>query len=120
MQCHRPVRMHKSGRYSQGHDPAQQTEILKEGGGAAKCLFRVQERRSQTDVHGNAAELEWKIPPVVVLVVFYVIEKKLFVDLGKCQKNTAGKEQMQTERFGARPQLPGGKGGEWDADQHKY
>ena len=52
--------------------------------------------------------------------VFYVIEKKLFVDLGKCQKNTAGKEQMQTERFGARPQFPCGKGGERDADQHKY
>lgn len=119
MERHRPVRMHKSWRYSQGHDSAQQTEILKKGCGAAKCLFRVQERRSQTDVHGNAAELEWKIPPVVVPVVFYVIEKKLFVDLGKCQKNTAGKEQMQTERFGARPQFPCGKGGEQDADQHK-
>ena len=71
-------------------------------------------------LNGNAAQLEWKIPPVVVPVVFYVIEKKLFVDLGKCQKNTAGKEQMQTERFGARPQFPCGKGSERDADQHKY
>ena len=120
MERHRPVRMHESWRHSQGHDSTQQPEILKEGGSAAKCFFGVKERCSKTDVHGNAAELEWKIPPVVVPVVFYVIEKKLFVDLGKCQKNTAGKEQMQTERFGARPQLPGGKGGEWDADQHKY
>lgn len=55
--------------------------------------------QQQAEVHRQAAELEWKIPPVVVPVVFYVIEKKLFVDLGKCQKNTAGKEQMQTERF---------------------
>ena len=62
--------------------------------------------QQQAEVHRQATELEWKIPPVVVPVVFYVIEKKLFVDLGKCQKNTAGKEQMQTERFGARPQLP--------------
>ncbi|MFR8330257.1 hypothetical protein [Clostridium sp. CAG:43] len=76
--------------------------------------------QQQAEVHRQAAELEWKIPPVVVPVVFYVIEKKLFVDLGKCQKNTAGKEQMQTERFGARPQFPCGKGSERDADQHKY
>ncbi|WP_363315258.1 hypothetical protein [uncultured Clostridium sp.] len=75
--------------------------------------------QQQAEVHRQAAELEWKIPPVVVSVVFYVIEKKLFVDLGKCQKDAAGKEQVQTERFGARPQLPGGKGGERDADQHK-
>ena len=35
MERHRPVRMHESWRYSQGHDSAQQPEILKEGGGAA-------------------------------------------------------------------------------------
>ena len=64
MQCHRPVRMHKSGRYSQGHDSAQQPEILKEGGGAAKCFFGVKEWCSKTDVHGDTAELERKIPPV--------------------------------------------------------
>ena len=32
--------------------------------------------QQQAEVHRQAAELEWKIPPVVVLVVFYVIEKK--------------------------------------------
>mgnify|MGYP000091465089 FL=1 len=70
MERHRPVRMHESWRHSQGHDSAQQPEILKEGGGAAKCFFGVKERCSKTDVHGNAAELEWKIPPVEMPVKF--------------------------------------------------
>ena len=68
MDRHRPVRVHESWRHSQGHDSAQQPEILKEGGGAAKCLLGAKEQCSQTDVHGDAAELEWKIPPVEMSV----------------------------------------------------
>ena len=118
MQGQRPVRVHQTGRIDEHHDGTEQIVIIHK---SAKntLIFMWNKGQQQTEVHRQAAELEWKIPPVVVPVVFYVIEKKLFVDLGKCQKNTAGKEQMQAERFGARPQLPGSKGGERDADQHK-
>ena len=118
MQGQRPVRVHQTGRIDEHHDGTEQVVIIHK---SAKntLIFMRNKGQQQAEVHRQAAELEWKIPPVVVPVVFYVIEKKLFVDLGKCQKNTAGKEQMQTERFGARPQFPGGKGGERDADQHK-
>ena len=51
--------------------------------------------QQQAEVHRQAAELEWKIPPVVVPVVFYVIEKKLFVDLGKCQKTPQAKSRCR-------------------------
>ena len=119
MQGQRPVRVHQTGRIDEHHDGTEQVVIIHK---SAKntLIFMRNKGQQQAEVHRQATELEWKIPPVVVLVVFYVIEKKLFVDLGKCQKNTAGKEQMQTERFGARPQFPCGKGGERDADQHKY
>ena len=107
------------GRIDEHHDGTEQVVIIHK---SAKntLIFMRNKGQQQAEVHRQAAELEWKIPPVIVPVVFYVIEKKLFVDLGKCQKNTAGKEQMQTECFGARPQFPCGKGGERDADQHKY
>ena len=84
MQCHRPVRMHESWRYSQGHDPAKKTEILDKkvkdisysgrnhGNEKSKVHGNTAqlERCSKTDVHGNAAELEWKIPPVEMPVKF--------------------------------------------------
>ena len=67
---HRPVWVHESWRNGQGHDPAEEAEILEKGGGAAKTLSGAQKRRRQADVHGDAAELEWKVPPVEVTIEF--------------------------------------------------
>ncbi len=67
---HGPVWVHEARRYSESHDPAEKTEILEEGGGAAKTLSGAQKRRRQADVHGDAAELEWKVPPVEVTIEF--------------------------------------------------
>ena len=68
VQRHRPVRMHEPRRNGQSHDSTKKTEVLEKSCGAAECLFRAQERCCQADVHGDAAELEWKVPPVEVAV----------------------------------------------------
>ena len=69
VQRHRPVRMHEPRRNGQSHDSTKQTEVLEKSCGAAECLFGAQERCCQADVHGDAAELEWKVPPVEVNII---------------------------------------------------
>ena len=70
VQRHGPVRMHESRRNGECHDTAEKTEILQESRGAAECLFRAQKRCCQTEIHGDAAELEREVPPVVMTVEF--------------------------------------------------
>ena len=74
------------------------------------------EGQQEAEIHRQAAELEWEVPPVVVPVIFYIIKKQLLVHLRDRQKNTAGEEQVEVEGLRAGPQLPRGKGGKRDAE----
>ena len=72
------IRVHQSAWLSQCHDPAKKSEILDK---AVKTVFQLRGDKGnpKPQIHGNAAQLEWKIPPVVTAVIFYIIDKKLFV-----------------------------------------
>ena len=63
------IRVHQSAWLSQCLDKA------------VKTVFQLRGEKGdhKQQIHGNAAQLEWKIPPVVMAVIFYIINKKLFV-----------------------------------------
>ena len=50
---------------------------------------RLYEWKQQAQVHGNAAQLEWKIPPVVLPAVDNIIQESLLINLTDSQ-NQAG------------------------------
>jgi len=52
----------------------------------------LKERKAKAQVHGNAAKLKGKIPPVVLTAIFNVEQKALLVKLHEGQKKPAGKQ----------------------------
>ena len=62
----RPVGIHEARRIRQGKDGAQDAEILKKGRQNGSSLRRLYPREGQAEVHGDAAKLEGKVPPVIV------------------------------------------------------
>lgn len=90
MKSHGPVRVHQTGGYGQSHDSAQQAEILNKCGyhcGIFSCQWI-----KKAEIHGNAAELERKIPPVIGTFKFHKKKESLFVKFHKKQGKAAGKE----------------------------
>ena len=75
---HGPVRMHQSAGFSQCHDPAKKTEILDKKVKDISYSGR-NHGNEKSKVHGNTAQLEWKIPPVIGSAIFYIIDKSLFI-----------------------------------------
>ena len=78
MDGHGPVRMHQSAGFSQCHDPAKKTEILDKKVKDISYSGR-NHGNEKSKVHGNTAQLEWKIPPVIGSAIFYIIDKSLFI-----------------------------------------
>lgn len=70
MQRHGPVRVHESRRNGKRHDAAEETEILKKSRDAAKRPSGAQKRHCQAEIHGDTAELEREVPPVVATIKF--------------------------------------------------
>ena len=62
----RPVGIHEARRIRQGKDGAQDAEILKKGRQDGSSLRLLYQREGQAKVHGDAAKLEGKVPPVIV------------------------------------------------------
>ena len=66
MERQRPVGIHEARRIRQGKDGAQDAEILKKGRQDGSSLRLLYQREDQAEVHGDAAKLEGKVPPVIV------------------------------------------------------
>lgn len=49
--------------------------------------------QDEAEIHGDAAKLKWKIPPVVLLLIYHVIQEQLLVNLACGQDNAAEKQQ---------------------------
>ena len=69
MQGQRPVRVHQTGRIDEHHDGTEQVVIIHK---SAKntLIFMRNKGQQQAEVHRQAAELKWKIPPVEMPVKF--------------------------------------------------
>ena len=95
VQGKREVGPEEAVRDKQCHDAAKEGEVLEERGDSvlemAACAA-ADKRVKQAHVHGDAAQLEGKIPPVVTVLVDDKVKKSLFVQFAKQQKKTAGKE----------------------------
>lgn len=69
MEGQKQIGVHETAGFRQGHDAAQKGKILHEG---AYAFFRTamagmsEQGKNQAQIHGHAAELEGKIPPVVL------------------------------------------------------
>ena len=56
---------------------------------------RLYEWKQQAQVHGNAAQLEWKIPPVVLPAVDNIIQESLLINLTDSQNQAAGWQHLR-------------------------
>ena len=74
-------------------DTAQKTEVHEESEKNAAYSRRIAPGEDQADIHGDAAQLEWKIPPVIGSLIHNISKTVLFPDLAdKHQKTTVKKE----------------------------
>lgn len=95
MQGNCEVRPEKTVRDQQGHDAAKEGEVLEEySNGVLKMMVCAAGSKwvEQAQVHGDAAQLEGEVPPVVMIMVDDEVKKNLFVQFAKQQKKAAGKE----------------------------
>ena len=72
----------------QRHETAQKTVVLQKGGEDFLSAGG-QEGQQQTEVHGDAAQLKGKVPPVVHAGMNYQSEKELLVDFADGKKKAA-------------------------------
>ena len=71
---HQPVMVHQSAGFKESHDPAQKAVVLdKDRKNRAEPGDRVGSGKKKSQVHGNAAQLKRKIPPVIGMVIFHKI-----------------------------------------------
>lgn len=87
-----PMDAAKTLGYDQGSQSAQQVEILQKSTNGSFGSPRLQKREQQAQIHRYAAELEWKIPPVIMAIVYNKIKKALLVAFCQEQKQAAEKE----------------------------
>ncbi len=85
------VGVHEPAGFRQGHKAPQKPEILQKGGGSPASSFWEQ-GEDQAQVHGDAAQLKGKIPPVVDSGVGHQSEKELLVHLADSQDQAAQKQ----------------------------
>lgn len=65
-------------RIQECEDAAKKTEVHEEGKQDASYSRGSAPRKDQADIHGDTAQLEGEIPPVVGSVVYYKSETVLF------------------------------------------
>lgn len=69
-----------SARIKKSEDTAKQPEVHK------KCKQKLTDAdvfypgEQQTDVHGNAAQLKWEVPPVIAAIIYNKCQAELFPD----------------------------------------
>ena len=71
-----PVGMHQAAGFCQGHHSAQEAVVLQKGiesAGDSSVPGGLEQGEKQAQIHGDAAELERKIPPVIVSSVYYIV-----------------------------------------------
>ena len=85
------VGVHEPAGFRQGHKAPQKPEILQKSGGSPASSFWEQ-GEDQAQVHGDAAQLKGKIPPVVDSGVGHQSEKELLVHLADSQDQAAQKQ----------------------------
>lgn len=100
MQCEGNIGMHQSAGFYKCHDTAQKSKILDKRTGNLPVRW-FQEGQDQTEIHGNAAKLKGKIPPVIGTGMDHHSEEQLLVQFAGSQKKTAAKQYVH--RFLAHP-----------------
>ena len=91
-----PIGMHKTGGLCKGHDSPEETEGLKVDCRGRPESFLWKKGKQKAQVHGSAAQLKGKIPPIIAALIYDPVQEQLLVDLadGKegsaCPKNGRG------------------------------
>ena len=86
-------RIVKAGRICEYGNTAQKAVGHEERQQRQSCIPFAQPRVDQKDIHGNTAELKWKIPPDIAAASYGESESKLFPYLAAEHEYTAYKEK---------------------------
>ncbi len=100
VQSQRPVDMGKTLRDCQGGDAAHDVKVSHEGADYAPEPAAAERVLDQAQVHGHAAQLKGKIPPVVSSMVYENDQKNLFIKFAKGESQTGQKEDPACGAFG--------------------
>lgn len=111
--------MEQSGRLRKGNGAAQQIVQHHKAAHSPLESAGIQKGNKQAHVHGNAAELEGKLAPVIGVIRNHIIAEELLEYFGQ-GKNKAAEKQDPSGSFVADiPQLPGRETADSKADQCK-
>ena len=116
VKCQRPVRMEDTGRVDKGSDSAHHIEIKQKGTEHPVPFFVMYQDEQRTQIHRQTAELEWKNPPVVGVIIDDIKIHKLFVKFSKQQNQTGNQhDAVELWRISGSRDFPGNPNGDGTA-----